>query len=328
MNDPVLMPRWMTAADWPAVEAGFAHSFRDCRAGPVWDWRYRRADPAAWCGVVAPAPDGGIAAFVAGTRQRAWVRGRAATVVVCGDNYTAPAWRSAASGRNGLFARAAHLFFDAQPDDVAACVGVANARRVRLTERLGINRTCATAQWHLWTPTPEASHGLSCLVQACDFAAAGAEWDRLWEARQAVQRAGLVRDRAFLSWRFDARHGREYWRFALRSVFAPDALGYLVLTPYGADGAVLVDAVLPPQLQVARDAWGQIAAWLARRGVGRVWTLASVACPEAILLPAMGFRPAAAPLASLPAFAAYPAWLDTAAFERDYAYTLADSDLF
>lgn len=271
MSEVELIPRWMTADDWPAVEAGFAHSFRDCRAGPLWDWRFKRADPAGWRGVVAKAPDGSIAAFVGGSCLHAWVNGQATTVILSGDNYSAPSWRGVASGRNGLFARSARLFFDEMPCDVAACVGVANARRVRLTERLGVNQTCKSADWYIWTVSAErGSAGTSCLTMPCDFTTNAAEWDHLWEKRKAVQRAGLIRNSSFLSWRFDIRQGREYWCFAIRSVFSPGAIGYIVLTPHGTDGAVLVDAVLPPQPQVARDAWGQVSAWLLRRAIVRV----------------------------------------------------------
>lgn len=332
MTDTVLAPRWMEAADWSAVEAGYAHSFRDCRATGVWDWRFQRVPPAhaGWRGAVAVAPDGSIAAFVGGSCHRAWIHGRAATIMVGRDNYTAPAWRASASGRNGLFARTARLFFEGMPPDVAACVGIANARRVRLTERLGINHAYAGGGWYLWTAASGTSSGLACRVTPCNFSApeSGDGWDRLWQRRQLLQRAGLVRDRAFLSWRFDPRHGREYWSFALHSLAQPDPLGYLVLTPHGSDAAILVDAVLPLQPQVARDAWGQIAAWLAQRGISSVRTFMGAACPEAALLPGMGFRPDAPPLAVLPVFSAVQPWLDQPGFERDYVFTLADSDLF
>jgi hypothetical protein len=329
MSDADLVPRWMTADDWPAVEAGFAHSFRDCRASPVWDWRFRRSDSSGWRGVVVNAPDGSIAAFVGGTCLPAWVNGRAATIILSGDNYSAPSWRGMATGRNGLFARAARLFFDALPGDVAACVGVANARRVRLTERLGVNRACESAHWYRWVPSTGAGNtGLSCVTMPCDFATCVAEWDQLWEKRRAVQRAGLIRNGAFLIWRFAARQGREYWCFALRSIFSPGAMGYIVLTPYGEDAAILVDSVLPPQPQAARDAWGQVAAWLLRRGIVRVSTLMSAACPEIALASALGFQPTSPPLDVLPAFRSYPAWLSPSNFEKDYAFTLADSDLF
>ena len=101
-----------------------------------------------------------------------------------------------------------------------------------------------------------------------------------------------------------------------------------MLTPFGKDAAILVDAVLPPEAQLVRDAWAQITAWLVRRGIGSVHTFVGTACPEAVLLPYMGFQPDEPPLPALPGLRVYPSWPNDMDFELDYAFTLADSDLF
>lgn len=329
MNEQKISLRPMTEEDWPAVRAGFMHSFRDHRTDAVWDWRYQRTTPGSWHAVVGATPNGEIATFVAGSCHRAWIRGRGpAMVAISRDNYTAPQWRGISSGRSGLFARATRLYFDSLPDDVSFGVGVGNVRSVRLTGRLGIDQPCKAAAWHHCTPSQELLRGSSCLIHPCKFSADTAAWNRLWETRKHVQRAGLVRDGDFLAWRFDARQGNEYWCFSIRSAFVPDPLGYLVLTPYGTNAAMLVDAVLPQRPEQVRDAWAQVCARLGERGIARIWTLMSSANPEATLLPFMGFRPSDPPLAVLPAYWTDPACPDTATFERDYCFTLADSDLF
>lgn len=327
MTDAVPMtPRPLTDSDWPAVEAAFAHSFRDCRLPAVWAWRYLRAS-GNWLGWVVPAPDGGIAAFVGGSLHRGWCYGKEATFILGRDGFTHPAWRGQLSGRRGLFARTEREFLAACAAHGPLCLGFILDRRLKLGELLGINRPYRSGHWYRLHLSPGAmAGGCSALVRPADFGAAC--WDDFWERRKAAVRCSLVRDSEFLNWRFDVRQGREYWRFALTAVDSTVPLGYIVLTDSGAGRAVLVDAAFVCTQQAARDGWQQVVAWLWRRGIREVITFVGAGCPERVLWPMLGFVVCEPPLPTAPAYWLTDETLSPELFERDYALTLADSDLF
>ena len=324
--DPsTLVLRPMQDADWPAVEAGYAHSFMDCRAPQVWDWRFRRHDPQAWCGWVAVSPEGELACFIGASAHRLWLAGQEAQVLVARDHYSLPAWRVGV--RQTPFVRTEHAFHAHAATSARLCLGMGLDRRVRRGAALGVNTVYTSGQWlQIQLPRAVDRPGCSLQVRSTHFDEPG--WDRLWAHRRQRTPLSLVRDREFLAWRFHDAQGRTYWRFALHSLAQPDPLGYLVLTPQGPNQAVLVDAALPVAPQQVRDALAQVAQWLARLGVHHILSFMGPACPEFGLLRAAGFTPTPPPQPVLPVYRLYQPLPDGLDFERDYAFTLADSDLY
>jgi hypothetical protein len=138
----------------------------------------------------------------------------------------------------------------------------------------------------------------------------------------------LVRDRAFLSWRFDPRQGKTYHRIALRTATSPLPLGYIVLRQHSATDMVWVDSILPDQPEQLRDAWGLLGAWLHRQGIGRLLTYTTPGCPEYALFQGFGWQTCESPLPVLPGFRLYDPQLSPQEMMQSYAFTLGDSDLF
>jgi hypothetical protein len=319
----------MTDADWPAVEAGYAHSFMDCRAPQVWDWRYQRQVPqqAGWVGWITQAPDGAVAAFIGGSVHRGWVHGAEHPFILARDSFSHPRWRAQAGARRGPFTRTEAAFNLACDTEAAICLGFALDRRVRLGTLAGACRPYAQGQW--WqAPLTSQIEPVECVCQALGTDFSESVWDALWHQRRGRIRMGLVRDQAFLSWRFDARQGRTYWRLGLWSVTSPTPLGYVVITPTQPGTAMMVDCALPDSPAALRDGLRQISHWLTQRGVMRLDTFCGAACPEAPLLPLLGFVPAPAPQPVLPVYRDYGRVRGLCDVEHDYAFTLADSDLY
>lgn len=97
----------------------------------------------------------------------------------------------------------------------------------------------------------------SLTVQECD--AVPADADGLWEATRAPNATGLVRDRAFLAWRFAAARGIRYrWLVARRGGWLA---GLAVLREGGwcADAVSLVEWIVPEQdREVERALLGRV----------------------------------------------------------------------
>lgn len=338
------------AAVWAAIEAGFAHSFKDCRPPEVWAWRYQRPTPGAaaagpggpedpgclGCLGVAlyaePAGPDTLAAFIGASVHRGWCAAGPARFLLARDHFSAPQLRGPALSRRGAMAAAEAAFHgDCVANDAGWLFGVAVERWARLSALQGKTRISTGGQWYRSQLRPGQAAASLCVVRQADFK--DPAWDHFWQQRQTRVACSVVRDASFLAWRFDARQGRDYWCLALHSLLAEAPLGFLVLTtaaPHQADPgvAVLVDLALPENPQLAVHAWGQAQAWLLAHGISRVDTLAAAALPERRLLPYLGFVPCPPPLPVLPVFASYAAGLDPEYLEAHYAYTLADSDLY
>lgn len=330
MTNPPQAPcivRAMTASDWPAVQAGFMHSFVAHRTPQVWAWRYQWHQPhqTGWRGWISQAPDGSVAAFFGASVHRCWVQGQEQPLLIARDNYSHPLWRShSGASRQGIFISTEQAFHAACAQEAILCIGIGVDRRVRLSSLLGVCTPYQNGNW--WrqslSATPQQEHGYA--IQALPTQFAEPSWDTLWAQYRQGLPIALVRDRAFLAWRFDDRQGQPYWRFALWSVTSAAPVGFVVLTPTEPGRAMLVDLVLPPQPQAIRDAWFQITCWLQTHGISQLDTFIGQACPARPWLPMLGFAPIAPPQPVQPVYRCY-APLD---FDSAYPFTLADSDLY
>jgi hypothetical protein len=323
-----MTPRPMTQADWPPVQAAFAHSFTDCRPPSVWEWRYAHASE-GWLGSVCPSQNGQIASFVGGARHKAWLWGKESELVVGQDSFSHPSFRAQASGRRGLFIRTEiHFFAQCAQSGIALYLGFELERKLKLGEILGTHQRYEGGQW--WQmelgPSPRPPSAFAVWLDKADFS--HPHWDAFWKQRQQHIQASLVRDSAFLSWRFDPRQGQTYACFAIRRISEPAPIGYMVFAVPASGPTVLVDAVFPEAPQASRAAWEQAAFWLSQKGIRRVITFFGVGCPEAAHLPFLGFAPCESPMPTAPAFHVMNPHISAEAFQKSYAFTLADSDLY
>lgn len=323
--------RAMTESDWPAVQVGFTHSFIDHRTPAVWAWRYQWHLPnqSGWRGWISQAPDGSVAAFVGASVHRCWLQGQEQTLLLAGDHYSHPVWRSrAGTSRQGPFVLTEREFHTACAHEAALAVGIGLDRRVRLGVLSGACTPYKGGHWWRLPLTVVQGKDRGYTIQVLPTNFAELTWDALWAERRQGLLAALVRNQKFLAWRFDDRQGRTYWRFALWSVASAAPVGFIVLTPAEPGRAILVDLMLPEQPQAVRDAWFQVACWLQERGISQVDTLLGCACAAHHWLPMLGFTPIAPPLPVQPIYRCYAPLPNGIDFDRDYAFTLADSDLY
>lgn len=322
--------RAMTDADWPLVQAGFAHSFWDAHPPSVWDWRYQRhrhtdAHP-GWCGCLAQDDrHGRVIAWLGAGIHRAWGDGQAQTVLLPSDSFSHPDWRN--GGKRSPYVQVETAFHRRQMGHAAWSVGFGLDRRMKLAFLSGNALPLNSGQWmHAQVPPAIDHQGAHVQLGLTQFDTA--EWDALWQQRRRQVAWSLVRDQAFLSWRFDPRQGKHYQRIAVRTATSPVPLGYIVLLPRSATESVWIDSVLPQRPEQWRDLWGLLCAWLHRQGVRRLLTYVTPACPEYPLFQGLGWQVCPSPLPVLAGFRLYDPRLSSQDMPQQYAFTLADSDLF
>lgn len=317
--------REMSHADWPLVQAGFAHSFLDCHTPETWAWKFRTDTPNGWRAWVACHPQDGVIAFLGATAQRAQLNGADVTVLHGSDSFSHPRWRD--GGKHAPYVHMETAFQAHQQGFAALGLGFGLNRRMKLGFLAGNLQLFQGGTWLQSLVQPSTARP-GCSVQLGITHFESPEWTELWAQRSQQMCWSLVRDHAFLAWRFDPRQGHAYQCFALRSATTPLPLGYVVLRLIGNAQAVLIDCVLPPQLQQVRDAWGLLVHWLGRQGIQRVTTYMADACPEQRALRQLGWSPCQPPLPVLPGFTLYDSQYSAEDINRHYALTLADTDLY
>lgn len=322
-----MTPRLMTQADWPAIQAAFAHSFTDCRPPSVWEWRYPLSNKNPYAFVCDDLHET-IITFIGSSCHKAWLWGNPAQVLVGRDNFSHPAFRALTTGRRGVFIRTEMDFLSFCKNRVDLYLGFEIERKLKLGEILGTHQRYEGGQW--WQmdlgPSPRPPSAFTVWLDKADFS--HPHWDAFWKRRQRHIQASLVRDSAFLSWRFDPRQGRTYACFAIHRISEPVPIGYMVFSVPESGPTVLVDAVFPEAPQASRAAWEQASFWLSQKGIRRVITFFGVGCPEAAHLPFLGFAPCESPMPTAPAFHVMNPHISEEAFQKSYAFTLADSDLY
>lgn len=317
--------REMSHVDWPRVQAGFAHSVLDCHTPETWTWKFGTDTPNGWRAWVACHPEDGVIAFLGATAQRAQLKGIAVTTLHCSDTFTHPRWHSC--GQHAPHVHIETAFQAHQQGFAALSLDFGLDSRMKLGFLSGNLLPFHGGTWlQSLVRSSAARPGDSVQLDITHFESP--EWTGLWAQRGHHMRWSLVRDHAFLAWRFDPRQGRAYHCFALRSATTPLPLGYVVVRLIGSAQAVLIDCVLPPQLQQVRDAWGLLGLWLGRQGIQRVITYMADACPEQRALRQLGWSPCQPPLPVLPGFTLYDSRYSAEDINRHYAFTLADTDLY
>lgn len=312
--------------DWPAIRRGFATAFGQPRPQATWDWIYRDAPDGACAMAAFDADSGALAAFYGATRQRAWCQGQLVWLGQIRDVFSHPAYRS---GGRGPFVQTADAFFQRYTGRgegrMALLYGFPSATSFRIGELMLRYRKLPPAPvFQCLLPLAEAyGFGSEALLRQVDEF--GEEADSLWLQRRSGVALGLVRDAAFLDWRFAASSGRDYLKLSIRRYDQPTALGYLVARRRGTE-AWLVDFCLPADTEIARFAWEGLTARLAAQGVRRVSTWAATA--QAASLGRLGFVAGGWAPAVIPTYRLFDSSWNDADVEAALRFNMADADIF
>lgn len=284
-------------SDWEAVRRFHGSVASVYRSPEAWRWRYadtQDGTPAS-TGVLAISANHQVAAFVGGRYRWAWSNGKRAQVLVVHDRL-GPARKTVDAGaaqETGLFTcddklrelirRPADsttlLRFESDTNDGASASSNAHAAGV-------LWRVCSVS------PLGDAP-GCTCLVRPTDFVEPG--WEQLCQPGAGSAVTSLLKDRAYLAWRY-VRHPGEgasahnpYWRFAFWSAGSSDPLGCVVLRPGERGVAMLVDAIWPQHVQVLRDGMRQVADFLTAKGIRVIRAGVTAGNPGLAYLHSLGF---------------------------------------
>ena len=289
--------RLLNPSDWEAVRRLHGRVASVYRSPAAWHWRYADAHDGtpASTGVLAIAANHQLVAFVGGRYRWAWSNGQRAQVLVVHDRLgparqavNADAVEETLLSRcnyelrelsHGTADSAALLRFESGANDGASASSNTHAVDI-------LWRVCSVS------PLVEPP-GCSCVVRPTDFIEPG--WDTQCQSQVGHAVTSLLKDRAYLAWRYVGHPGEgvsssnPYWRFAFWSAGSSAPLGCVVLRPGESGAAMLVDAIWPQHVQVLRDGMRQVADFLTTRGVRTIRAAVTAANPGLAYLHSLGF---------------------------------------
>jgi hypothetical protein len=295
----------------------------------LWSWKYLE-NPYGHQILLCESEAGQVVAMYAGVPYRANFQGETVRITHLTDNMSHPAYRGPIGGKKGLFVRTVLAFFDRYggPHASIYLYGFPGERHFRLGERLLEYRALSGGVRFMTATTTDLAQGIIPFAGKIDrISVCDASFDRLAEASRRFYPFSIMRDSAFLRWRFLEHPANHYELFGYRSLMRKRLRGYTVLSLLG-DQARLVDFLMPLSKKSLRDFLARLAVSLSRCGIQRVEAWLPEGHFTVGMLASAGFVPAQEPLGIIPTGRTFYARLSWEWAAKNLFYTMADGDLF
>ena len=261
----------------------------------------------------------------------ALLHGNAVRIGHAVDSMSHPEFRGSVSGRRGLFALTAGLFFDlyGRKDDLIFIYGFPGERHYRLGKIL-LNYTRMTNRLLYFTWQTGILKNRVKLFKGRLGSVRGDDPsldDLAWRMKDYYPFA-VLRDSSFMNWRYEQHPTASYHIFTSNSLLRRKIKGFMVVR-LEAGLATIVDMLLPPDQEVITDFLARACARLKDMGVEKVRTWLPDGHFQTGALRSMGIEPEDEPLGIIPAAVArdfHPGCPHQQCI-REMFYTMADGDL-
>ncbi len=298
-------------------------AFKKALSPAVWRWKYLK-NPYPVQIALAAGEDGRIMVMYGGIPYDANWQGNRVTTTHLMDIMSRPECRG-----TGLFVKTGMAFFDlfAGPDRTCFYYGFPGKYHFDIGKKY-LNYTnlkggvCfLVAQTGRLASKKRGFSGRIQRLKAVDDA-----FDDLWDACRGDYPFAVIRNSAFLRWRFFEHPLRTYELWAYRSYFRKDLVAYAVFTIKD-DVARMVDILAPPLDKTPRNFLAMVGRRFFERGIMRMETWLPETHFLARFLMSAGFKREQEPLGFIPTGRSFhPDLTLNWAFENLY-YTMADGDL-
>ena len=295
----------------------------------LWRWKYLD-NPYGHQIMLCISEAGAPVAMYSGIPYKANWQGKTVRITHLMDNASHPDYRSAIGGRTGLFVRTADAFFDEYggPHASVFIYGFPGRRHSLLGKRVLKYVAFPDGLCFMRASTTDLArkvlpfHGKIERITIIDDSL-----NCLAEEYRPHFPFAVIRDAAFLGWRFMEHPEKDYEVWAYRS-YLKKALKCYAVFFFEGKKACLVDILAPPSNRVVKDFLGRIGKVFAGRGIEHVesWLPGGHSLISAGM--AAGFVPFQEPFGIMPcARIFHPSLSFDWAFENMFC-SMADGDLF
>ncbi|MBE9571228.1 MAG: GNAT family N-acetyltransferase [Proteobacteria bacterium] len=295
----------------------------------LWRWKYLE-DPYGHQIILCVSDTGVPVAIYSGIPYRANWRGETVRFTHLMDNSSHPAYRSALSGRTGLFVRTANAFYDhyGRPHALLFTYGFPGKRHFMLGEKLFKYRAFPDGVSFMVASTADLPrkivpfYGKIERVMTID-----SSFDHLWEACRCDYPLSVIRDAAFVGWRFMDHPEREYELWGYRSYLKKEWKAYAVFS--AEDKKIrLIDMLAPSSSRLVCDFLGRMGAEFANRGIEMMETWFPAGHFLSKYAVSAGFVPFPEPLGIIPTARIFDHSPPFSWMAENIFFTMADGDLF
>jgi len=290
----------------------------------VWRWKY--ADNPFGHRILLCVDSGENLAVVmyAGAPYRANWRGRTVEIVQLMDIMSHPDYR-----KTGLFVKSADAFFELfAGGDSVLYYGIPSEHHFNIGNKYLHYSELESGVSFLSCAPHELRRAGRMLGGVVDEVGSTDErFDRLWERQRRHYPFAVIRDAAFLRWRFLGHPEKDYSIYTYRARLTRELRGFAVIA-YDGETARLVDILMPPGQRQIVDFLGRLAGIVADRGGARFETWLPRKHFLTIGLQASGWVHEKEPVGIVPTARSFDEELTIPWVSENLFYTMADSDLF
>ena len=289
---------------------------------PLWQWKYFE-NPYERCMLVCVNDAGNPVVMYGGIPYRANFDGKATEIIQLMDIMSHPDYR-----KTGLFIRTGNAFYDAfcGPAKSALLYGFPGqyhfdiGNKYLSYQRLYEDVAYLRAETRILADRAGQSSGVIESVNEVNE-----KFDRIWENCRQNYPFSIMRDAAFLTWRFLKHPLKSYEIWGYRTVQQHDLLAYVVLS-IQSDKAILVDMLAPPYGIDLTHLFCTLGEMLADRGVALLdtWLPGNHFLTKGAL--ASGFSQFPEPTGIIPTVRLFEPSLQWVS--NHIYYTMGDGDLF
>lgn len=280
-------------ADIPQACDLFARVFGHATEPAHWVWKYQSGPRLAGINIVARDASGQLLGHVGASVFAGRMAGRDMPMAQLSDVMVDPAARSSLDSQ-GVYARLMRSMQQALQARFAQvfAYGFVGIRPYRLGERMGLYKNQHACRMGQWPATQRTGwRDAFCRAEAMDWSTAldAQSFERVWQrAQRRLHRPTLVRDSAYMRWRYAQHPQHRYQLWHLHSLLGPSGWAVTRCMPSGQH--TLID-LLPASPHAHADAATRAALAAVGRGLqrqqpGQSITLASwlIDTPESRLL--------------------------------------------
>ena len=296
----------------------------------LWRWKYHQPQFGRRIYLCLTSEDQPVVMFSC-MPYPALLHGNAVKIGHAVDSMSHPEFRGSVSGRRGLFALTAGLFFDlyGRKDDLIFIYGFPGERHYRLGKiLLNYTRIPNSLLYFSWQAGSLKNKlrlfkGKLGLVRGNDPVL-----DDLALRMKDYYPFAVLRDSSFMNWRYEQHPTASYQIFTFNSFLRRKIKGFMVVR-LESGLATIVDMFLPPDQGVIIDFLARACARLEDMGAERVRTWLPDNHFQTGALRSLGIEPENEPLGIIPASVAsdFHPEISHKAGMRELFYTMADGDL-
>jgi len=336
-NETLLIRRYDPIKDEEKVLELWQAAFNASVSADIWRWKYID-NPYETAILICENSKGVPVVFYGGIPYTSTCDNKKCQIIHLSDIMSHPDYRG-----SGLFIHTANAYFDTfgNLDDILIMYGFPGKFHFDIGAKyldyspLGKGAAFLTAQVRkISTPQRPSSQGVG--VEMLQLKKSESCFDAIWQQLASVYPQSVIRDRAYMTWRFFNHPQKQYEVWVLNggqhlnhATHGHEGMGYVVLQ-HQPDGkrTVIVDMLLPSAEEIVRDGLGQLAEHLGKRGVQTLETWLPSSHFLVQIFENCCFNQKKEPTGIIPTVRLFDPALDLDQVCQSFYFTMGDGDLF